>query len=82
MAGKLLRHLIEGSMELRMRLILFLIISSSTTTTLSLPHILSLYTSWPPTTVWRAQGEVDVFLGIQTHDVRRDVHDLLAHSER
>ena len=30
--------------------------------------------------VRRAQGEVDVFLAVQTDDVARDVHHLLPHS--
>lgn len=44
----------------------------------SLLHVLPADTSGLATSEGRADREVDVLLGVQSHDERRDVHDLLA----
>lgn len=61
-------------------LILLLIVSTSRST-LALLGVLSLHATRTATTVWRAQGEVNVLLAVQPHHKGWDVHHLLAHTE-
>lgn len=58
-------------------LILFLFRSSTTT---SLPQVLPLDTTGPATAEGRLEREVNMFLRVQSHNERRNVHHLLAHS--
>lgn len=57
--------------------ILLLIISGSSPT-LALLGILPLHATRAAAPVWRAQGEVDVLLGVQADNEGRDVHHLLS----
>lgn len=57
-------------------ILLFVITGSSPT--LALLGILPLHTAWAATPIWRAQGEVNVLLGIQADNEGRDVHHLLS----
>lgn len=43
--------------------------------------LLSPDTTWSSTTKWRAQCEVDVLLGVETDDERRNVDDLLTNTD-
>ena len=43
---------------------------------ISLFGVLPLDTSWPTTTEWRLQAEINVFLGIQTNNEGWDVDNL------
>lgn len=49
-------------------------------TTATLPQVLPLYTAGSATAEGRLEREVDVLLRVQSHDERRDVDHLLAHS--
>lgn len=60
-------------------LVLLLIVSSSRAT-LALLGVLALHAAGAATAVWRAQGEVDVLLAVQSHHEGWDVHNLLAHT--
>ena len=51
------------------------------TTLLSRLGLLSSDTARTSTTKWRAQGEVDVLLGVETDDEGRNVNDLLANTD-
>ena len=55
---------------------LILITTSITSTSLALLGILPLDTSWPASTEWRLEAEVNVLLGVQTDDEGWDVDDL------
>ena len=46
--------------------ILFFVIRA---TTLPLPHVLSLHTTWTPSTIRRVQREVNVLLRVETDNV-------------
>ena len=61
-------------------LVLLFIISSSSSC-LALLGVLSLHTAGTSTAIWRAQGEVNVLLAVQSHHKGWDVHHLLAHTE-
>jgi hypothetical protein len=43
--------------------------------------LLSANTTWAATSEWRAKGEVDVLLGIETNNERWDVDDLLSDTD-
>jgi hypothetical protein len=43
--------------------------------------LLSADTSWTSTTEWRAQGEVDVLLGVETDNERWNVDDLFTNTD-
>lgn len=58
--------------------ILFLLLSI---TALGGLGLLSADTAGATATEWRSEGEVDVLLGVETDDERRDVHDLLADAD-
>jgi len=67
----------EESGEVMEDLILLLLFSSSST----LLCVLSLDTTRPAAAEGRLEREVNVLLRVKAHDERRDVDDLLAHSD-
>lgn len=58
--------------------LVLLLFSSSTATALVLLQVLPLDATGTAAAEGRLQGEVDVLLGVQAHDERRDVDHLLA----
>lgn len=64
-----------------MTLILLLVVAGSGPA-LALLGILPLHTAWAATPIWGTEGEVDVLLGVQADNKRRDVHHLLANPGR
>lgn len=62
---------------------LLLILSIITTVLLGLgsTSLLSADTTWTSTSKWRVERKIDVLLGIETNDERRDVDNLLADTD-
>jgi len=61
--------------------LLVVLIFAATTTGFNLLHVLPLDATRSATTVWRLEGEINVLLAVQAHNVTGDVHNLLAHTD-
>jgi len=73
---------VRPSVVVGVHLLVVLLVSGGIVTTASSSlGSLSLYSSRSAATVWRSEGEIDVFLGVESDDERRDVDNLLADSD-
>ena len=60
--------------------LIFILFFTIGATTLPLPHVLSLHTTWTPSTIRWIQREVNVLLRVKTDNVWWDIDKLFTHT--